>query len=105
MSVRPLPPCRSDPKYIVPFAAIVGYHSLPGLLMGAPTFFGSPQPAVVFSITQMSRLGVAVPATGRLEMKEKREPSAVMNGSASEYCPEKGATCGVLHFPFTKCET
>ena len=82
----------------------VGNHSLPGLFTGEPGLRGSDHPVDVFSITQISRSRFVFPGAGRFEMKNRREPSAVMNGSASEYCPEKGATSGAVHFPFSNRE-
>jgi hypothetical protein len=53
----------------------------------------------------MSVSSFAFPFTGRVLMKNNRSPSSVMNGSASENWPEKGATSGVDHFPLCSRET
>src|ERR1044071_6141347 len=66
---------------------------------------GSLQPAAVRSTNQISRSRAAFPGTGRFEIKNNRAPSAVINGSASEYCPENGAISGLDQRPRSNRET
>jgi hypothetical protein len=53
----------------------------------------------------MSKSVFGLPFTGRSETKKSVLPSGESTGSESRYTPENGAISGVVHVPFTKCDS
>src|SRR5262249_11818468 len=100
-----LPPGRFELKYSVPSAVTDGEVSWLLVFTGASRCRGALQPVPDFSTTHrsLSAFGVA-PSTGRREAKNSFVPSGEKQGSLSLYSPENGATSGVVHFPFSKCD-
>jgi hypothetical protein len=56
----------------------------------------------VRSTYQRSTSPRSTPSTGRIDEKYRRCPFGARNGSISLYCPENGATSGVVHVPSTR---
>src|SRR5882724_1580503 len=102
------PPSRVEAKYSVPSRVTEGPQCqlLSGVLTGAGSAWGSPQPLAVRRTDQMRNARALTPGTMRVEEKNMVLPSGERRGERSRYCPpENDRTSGSDHRPLRRRET